>query len=86
MDAGFGANPWLNAKLVQLLRLAAEDMEMMMKEAILESARLSRRPVAKEVMAFSPTKLIHPCQRFKERKHPKEGNTTSHEQLIQRYL
>jgi Ca-activated chloride channel family protein len=52
MDVRFGAHPWLNAKLVQLRRLAASDMEMMMKEVVFASARMSRRLVAKEEMAF----------------------------------
>jgi hypothetical protein len=38
MDARFGAHPWLNAKLVQLRRLAAEDLEMMMKEVVIRTS------------------------------------------------
>jgi Ca-activated chloride channel family protein len=68
MDARFGAHPWLNAKLVQLRRLAAEDMEMMMKEVVFASAKMSRRLVAKEEMAFSADETNSPMPSFLRKK------------------
>jgi len=68
MDARFGAHPWLNAKLVQLRRLAADDLEMMMKEVVFASAKMSRRLVAKEEMAFCADETNSPMPSFLRKK------------------
>ncbi len=68
MDARFGPHPWLNAKLVQLRRLAAEDLEMMMKEVVFASAKMSRRPVAREKMAFGVDETDSPMPSYLRKK------------------
>ena len=68
MDVRFGAHPWLNAKLVQLRRLAASDREMMMKEVVFASAKMSRRLVAKEEMAFCADETNSPMPSFLRKK------------------
>jgi hypothetical protein len=64
MDVRFGAHPWLNAKLVQLHRLAASDMEMMMKDVVFASAKMLRRLMAKEEAAYSTDETDSPMPSF----------------------
>ncbi len=52
MDARFGGHPWLNAKLVQLRRLAESDVGMMMKEVTFSSRKMTSRLVTREEIAF----------------------------------
>jgi Ca-activated chloride channel family protein len=68
MDARFGAHPWLNAKLVQLRQLAANDLEMMMKEVVFASAKMSRRLVAREEMAFGIDETDSPMPSYLRKK------------------
>ena len=53
MDQKFGEHAWLKAKLLQLHRLAEEDMEMMMKEASYSNIRMSRRLASKSEVLYS---------------------------------
>jgi Ca-activated chloride channel family protein len=52
LEAEFGKNKWLMAKIEQLRRLTEEDMEMMSKEVQYSAFRMSRRLASKSEMAF----------------------------------
>jgi hypothetical protein len=48
----FSHNSWLMAKIGQLQRLVEMDMEMVSKEVMYSSSRMSRRLASKNEMAF----------------------------------
>jgi Ca-activated chloride channel family protein len=52
LEAEFGKNKWLMAKIEQLRRLTEEDMEMMSKEVQYSAFRMSRRLASKSEVAF----------------------------------
>jgi Ca-activated chloride channel homolog len=52
LEAEFGKNKWLMAKIDQLRRLTEEDMEMMSKEVQYSAYRMSSRLASKNEMAF----------------------------------
>lgn len=52
LEAEFGKNQWLMAKIEQLRRLTEEDMEMMSKEVQYSAYRMSNRLASKSEMAF----------------------------------
>jgi Ca-activated chloride channel homolog len=52
LEAEFGKNKWLVAKIDQLRRLTEEDMEMMSKEVQYSAYRMSSRLASKNEMAF----------------------------------
>lgn len=52
LEAEFGSNPWLQAKIQQLRRLTEEDVSMMIKEVSYSAYRMSRRLTSKHEMQF----------------------------------
>lgn len=52
LEAQFGENPWLRAKIDKLRELADDDMRLMAKEVQFSAMRMSRRLVAKDETAF----------------------------------
>lgn len=53
LEQRFGQHPWLQAKLSRLRELAERDPEMMNKEVLYSSRKMSRRNVAIHEVAFS---------------------------------
>ena len=53
LERRFGQHPWLKAKLGRLRELADRDPEMMSKEVLFSSRKMSRRLVAREEIVFS---------------------------------
>ena len=53
MEEQFGHHPWLKAKMVQMRRLAEEDMDMMIKEVSYSSMRMSKSLASRSEVMFS---------------------------------
>lgn len=53
LESRFGQHPWLQAKLGRLRELAERDPEMMSKEVVFSSRKMSRRLVARNEIRFS---------------------------------
>jgi chromatin segregation and condensation protein Rec8/ScpA/Scc1 (kleisin family) len=52
MEEQFGHHPWLKAKMVQMRRLAEEDMDMMIKEVSYSSMRMSKSLASRSEVIF----------------------------------
>jgi Ca-activated chloride channel family protein len=52
MEEQFGHHPWLKAKMVQMRRLAEEDMDMMIKEVSYSSMRMSKSLASRSEVMF----------------------------------
>jgi len=52
MEEQFGHHPWLKAKMVQMRRLAEEDMVMMVKEASFSAMRMSKSLASKNELLY----------------------------------
>jgi len=52
MEERFGHHPWLKAKMVQMRRLAEEDMVMMVKEASFSAMRMSKSLASKSELLY----------------------------------
>ena len=52
MEEQFGHHPWLKAKMVQMRRLAEEDMVMMVKEASFSAMRMSKSLASKSELLY----------------------------------
>jgi Ca-activated chloride channel family protein len=83
LEKRFGQHPWLQAKLARLRELADRDPEMMSKEVFFNSAKMSRRLVARQEVAFSvdetesvmPAFLRKKSEEGKGRRRPGSGTS-----------
>lgn len=77
LEAEFGKNQWLMAKIEQLRRLTEEDMEMMSKEVQYSAFRMSRRLASKNEMAFCMDETNMDMPSFLRKKESEgKGRTT----------
>ncbi len=77
LEAEFGKNQWLMAKIEQLRRLTEEDMEMMSKEVQYSALRMSRRLASKNEMAFCMDETNMDMPSFLRKKESEgKGRTT----------
>ncbi len=53
LEGRFGHHPWLKAKLARLQELAERDLEMMSKEALFSSRKMSKRLVSNDELVFA---------------------------------
>jgi hypothetical protein len=77
LEAEFGKNKWLMAKIEQLRRLTEEDMEMMSKEVQYSAFRMSRRLASKNEVAFCMDETNMDMPSFLRKKESEgKGRTT----------
>lgn len=77
LEAEFGRNEWLKAKIIQMRNMIDEDVMMMMKEAHYSAMKMSSRLASKQEMAYSMDETELEMPRFLRKKESEGRGRTS---------